>query len=100
VIYLTEVRRRKDDSLGRTEWGQGYFEHLLQHPELVTAVEPVQRVFHIGCTLHIASRNCLSTGNVSADFPCPLEAVDGPMMRLKGTSLSAPKSNKFGKEPK
>jgi hypothetical protein len=33
---------------GRTEWSPGYFEHLLQHPELVLAYEPPRRTFYIG----------------------------------------------------
>lgn len=37
-----------DDSTGLAEWGPGYFEHLLQHPELVLAWEPQRRTFHIG----------------------------------------------------
>ena len=40
------------DDDGRSEWGKGYFEHLLQHPELVMAYDPPRRTFHIGCTQH------------------------------------------------
>jgi hypothetical protein len=37
------------DHDGRREWGPGYFEHLLQHPELVLAYEPPRRTFYFGC---------------------------------------------------
>src|SRR5262249_1291287 len=40
-----------EDDMGRAEWGPGYFEHLLQHPELLLAYEPAHRTFHIGCTV-------------------------------------------------
>jgi hypothetical protein len=35
------------DDDGRSEWEAGYFEHLLQHPELVLAYEPPRRTFYI-----------------------------------------------------
>ncbi|HVU86111.1 MAG TPA: hypothetical protein VHD36_02240 [Pirellulales bacterium] len=37
------------DDNGLNEWGPGYFEHLLQHPELVMAYDPPLKIFHIGC---------------------------------------------------
>jgi hypothetical protein len=39
-----------DDTSGLSEWGPGYFEHLLSHPELVIVCDPLRRTFHIGGT--------------------------------------------------
>lgn len=74
------------DDDGRGEWSPGYFEHLLQHPELVLAYEPARRVFHI-CTEHSAARACLAAGRVPADFACPVGAAACPMLPLRGATL-------------
>ena len=76
------------DDDGRAEWQPGYFEHLLQHPELVLAYEPVRRTFHIGCTRHRAARACLAAGEVPPDFACPAGAVQCPLVQLRGARLS------------
>lgn len=76
------------DNDGRTEWSPGYFEHLLQHPELVLAYEPPTRTFHIGCTRHAAARACLSAGGVPAGFTCPVGARPCPLLPLRGASLT------------
>ena len=62
-----------DDEWGFDEWGPSYFEHLLQHPELVLVWDPPQRTFHTGCTAHPAARACwgAGAGDVPADFVCP-----------------------------
>src|SRR5690348_11332015 len=39
-----------DDAWGLGEWGPGYFEHVLQHPELVLFCDPERRTFYISCT--------------------------------------------------
>ena len=44
------------DDDGRDDWQPGYFEHLLQHPELVLAFDPTNLTFHNGCTQHHAAR--------------------------------------------
>ena len=76
-----------DDARGQGEWGPGYFEHLLQHPELVLAWEPEQRVFHIGCTRHAAARACIWQGRVPADFRCPVDSETCPLIPLRGATL-------------
>ena len=78
---------RPDD--GRAEWAPGYFEHLLNHPELVMAVDPASgRAFHF-CTAHPAARACRSAGAVPADFACPLHSADCPLAPLRGCALDA-----------
>ncbi|OWK36607.1 hypothetical protein [Fimbriiglobus ruber] len=73
-----------DDARGLGEWGPGYFEYLLQHPELVLAYEPARRIFHIGCTRHAAARACLAGGAVPAGFDCPVGSAACPLQRLRG----------------
>jgi hypothetical protein len=74
-----------DDTRGLEEWGPGYFEHLLQHPELVIVWEPEQRTFHIGCTSHPAARECMKSGQVPVDFRCPLDSLACPLLPLRGS---------------
>jgi hypothetical protein len=76
------------DDDGRGEWQPGYFEHLLQHPELVLAYEPEHRVFHIGCTQHEAARRCLREGQVPREFECPFKREDCYLHSLRGVQLS------------
>lgn len=78
-----------DDAWGLAEWGPGYFEHLLQHPEVVLLWEPAQRTLYIGCTRHAAARSCLESGAVPADFACPVSTPSCPLLPLRGTRLSA-----------
>lgn len=80
----------RDDAWGLAEWGPGYFEHLLQHPELVLLWEPERRTFHIGCTAHAAARSCLVAGQVPAEFACPAGTPSCPLLPLKGSRLLAP----------
>jgi hypothetical protein len=76
------------DDDGRGEWAPGYFEYLLQHPELVVAYDPTLRTFHIGCTQHAAARKCLTDGEVPASFECPLGQIGCPLRPLRGASLT------------
>lgn len=78
-----------DDAWGLAEWGPGYFEHLLQHPELVLLWEPERRTFHIGCTRHAAARSCLGAGLVPAEFTCPVDSSACPLEPLRGARLTA-----------
>jgi hypothetical protein len=78
------------DDAGRAEWEPGYFEHLLQHPELVMAYEPAIRTFHIGCTQHPAARECLADGQVPSGFVCPVAPGQCPMEPLRGAVFSPP----------
>ena len=84
------------DDDGRAEWSLGYFEHLLQHPELVLAYEPPTRTFHIGCTRHAAARACLSAGGVPAAFACPVGVALCPLVRLRGAEFTAARHAKPG----
>jgi hypothetical protein len=77
------------DDDGRGEWGPGYFEHLLQHPELVLAYEPPRRTFHI-CTQHAAARACVAEGVVPVGFVCPVGSASCPMRPLRGARLTRP----------
>jgi hypothetical protein len=76
-----------DDAWGLAEWGPGYFEHLLEHPELVLLWEPAERTFHIGCTAHTAARSCLESGGVPSDFRCPAGSPSCPLLPLRGSRL-------------
>jgi hypothetical protein len=78
------------DDDGHSAWGPGYFEHLLQHSELVLAYDPPHRTFHIGCTLHTAARVCLAAGVVPTEFACPVGSESCPLERLRGSRLNKP----------
>ncbi|PQO47632.1 hypothetical protein [Blastopirellula marina] len=60
-----------DDAFGIDEWGEDYFQHLLDHPELVIIYEPELRTFHIGCSRHRDAWRCLAAGKIAAGFACP-----------------------------
>jgi hypothetical protein len=77
-----------DDAWGLSEWGPGYFEHLLEHPELVLLWEPAGRTFHIGCTRHQAARSCLASGRVPAEFVCPVDSPACPLRPIRGARLT------------
>jgi len=79
-----------DDAWGLAEWGPGYFEHLLQHPELVILWEPAARTFHIGCTRHPRARACIESGAVPEDFGCPVGLAGCPSRALRGAALTRP----------
>jgi hypothetical protein len=81
-----------DDAWGLAEWGPGYFEHLLQHPELMLLWQPAERTFHIGCTRHHAARACLDSGSVPETFTCPLSSQACPFVSLRGAALKRPQS--------
>lgn len=72
------------DDAGRSEWEPGYFEHLLQHPELLMAHDPTHRRFFIACTQHPIARKCLADGRVPANFTCPLRDATCPLLPLRG----------------
>lgn len=80
----------RDDAWGLAEWGLGYFEHLLEHPELVLLWEPAERTFHIGCTRHQPARACLESGEVPADFVCPVGFPACPLKPIRGARLTRP----------
>ena len=76
------------DDDGRGEWMEGYFEHLLQHPELVIAYDPTQRAFHFGCTAESQARACIAVGRVPGSFHCPARSTTCPFERLRGAALT------------
>jgi len=76
------------DDDGRGDWQPGYFEHLLQHPELVLAYEPERRTFHIGCTMHAKAKACIAAGVVPTRFECPLGSESCPLQPLRGSLLT------------
>lgn len=77
------------DDDGRGEWSPGYFEHLLQHPELVLGYAAPTRTFHI-CTQHAAARECVEAGRVPSEFVCPVAATTCPLLPLRGARLTKP----------
>jgi hypothetical protein len=87
VLSVQGGRFVSSDDDGKAEWFPGYFEHLLQHPELVLAYEPPRRVFYI-CTQHTAARACTQAGAVPVGFVCPLGDVSCPLLPLRGASLN------------
>ena len=74
-----------DDARGLKEWGPGYFEHLLQHPELVLVWEPERRTFHIGCVQHPAAQQCWKVGEIPPEFTCPLDLSTCPLLSLRSS---------------
>ena len=76
-----------DDAWGYDEWGPSYFEHLLEHPELVLIFDPTQRTFHTGCIRHADARACWQDGAVPQGFECPFTSAACLMTPLKGRRI-------------
>jgi hypothetical protein len=76
------------DDRGFREWGPGYFEHLLQNPELVIGYDPEQLVVYHICSHHSAAQTCVAMGVVPAQFSCPVSDPLCPLLRLRGARLS------------
>ena len=70
------------NAFGVEDWGEDYFQHLLDHPELMIIHDPTHRTFHIGCSRHIDARRCFVDGNVSESFACPFGADSCRMHRI------------------
>ncbi|BBO34742.1 hypothetical protein PLANPX_4354 [Lacipirellula parvula] len=81
-----------DDS-GAREWGPGYFEYLLQHPEFVITYEPELHKLYPTCTQHAVARACVTSGSVPVQFSCPVNMHDCPLLRLRGGRLTRAKVN-------
>ena len=62
------------NAFGVDDWGEDYFQHLLDHPELMIVHDPTHHTFHIGCSRHIDARRCFVDGAVSESFTCPFGA--------------------------
>src|SRR5438552_946116 len=70
-----------EDTSGWEEWHAEYFEHLLNHPELVLLEPPAVRTFHI-CIRHEVARAVLTAGRIPPDFKCPFGIESCPMRKL------------------
>ena len=70
------------NEFGIEDWGEDYFQHLLDHPELMIVHDPTRRTFHIGCSRHIDARRCFVDGYVSRSFTCPFGTESCLMHRL------------------
>src|SRR6266496_4636340 len=67
-----------EDTSGWDEWHAEYFDHLVNHPELVLLEPLVERTFYI-CTRHEAARAALAAGRIPPDFKCPFRLEGCPM---------------------
>lgn len=76
----------QDQAFGIDEWGEDYFQHLLDHPELMIVYDTQERTFHVGCSRHPAARRCFVDGRISDDFQCPFESADCLMRRILNVS--------------
>ena len=76
------------NEFGVNDWGEDYFQHLLDHPELMIVHDPTHRTFHIGCSRHIDARRCFIDGAVSKSFNCPFGAQQCLMHKLLGDRLT------------
>ena len=65
-----------DDAVGFDEWGEDYFQHLLDHPELMIVYDAELRTFHVGCSRHVEARRCFTNGTISTSFNCPFRTHD------------------------
>ena len=72
------------NEFGIDDWGEDYFQHLLDHPELMIVHDPTQRTFHIGCSRHIDARRCFVEGSVSETLNCPFTKQHCLMHTLLG----------------
>jgi len=87
------------NEFGVADWGEDYFQHLLDHPELMIVHDPTHRTFHIGCSRHIDARRCFVDGSVSESFICPFGADHCLMHKLLGNRSSVilrPYSDRIG----
>ncbi len=71
-----------DNAFGINDWGEDYFQHLLDHPELIIVFEPKLRTFHIGCSRHADARRCFVDGGISNDFKCPYGVTECLMHKM------------------
>jgi hypothetical protein len=63
------------------QWRVDYFQHLLDHPELVISPDAVVRTFHI-CVDHAAARRVAANGRLTCDFRCPVADQACPIRRF------------------
>lgn len=77
-----------DDAFGIDDWGEDYFQHLLDHPELVIAFDPASRTFHLGCSRHVDARRCFAKGEIRHPFNCPFGSRECLMHQILGDRTS------------
>ena len=71
-----------DDDEDETKQQQlEFFQHLLDHEEMIIPTEATIRTFRI-CVDHPAARKVRSDGSVDCDFRCPIAAADCPIRGL------------------
>lgn len=74
------------NAFGIEDWGEDYFQHLLDHPELILVYETENKIFHIGCTLHSEARDCFSKGKIHGSFNCPFQDKNCRIKKIIGNS--------------
>lgn len=77
-----------DDASGFDEWGEDYFQHLLDHPELMIVYDSELRTFHVGCSQHRDARRCFASGEISRAFACPFQTEDCLQHRIRQDRVS------------
>ena len=76
------------NEFGIEDWGEDYFQHLLDHPELTIVHDPTRRTFHIGCSRHLHARLCFAQGSLTSSFVCPFGFNDCRMHTILGNRSS------------
>ncbi len=71
-----------DNAFGIDDWGEDYFQHLLDHPELMIVYDTQLRTFHIGCSRHVDARRCFVEGRLSKEFTCPFDSRECLMHKI------------------
>lgn len=70
------------------EWQLEYFQHLLDHPELVIPPDAVVRTFRI-CVAHPEARRVAEDGELACDFECPVDHNGCPIRAFASTIKTA-----------
>jgi hypothetical protein len=70
------------------EWQLEYFQHLLDHPELIISPDAVVRTFHI-CVAHPEARRVADVGKLTCAFQCPVDNDDCPIRAFASTIKTA-----------
>jgi hypothetical protein len=60
-------------------WNQDLYEYVVGH-DLKFFLEATTRTFFVGCRAHALAREALREGRIPADFRCPLDRADCPML--------------------
>jgi hypothetical protein len=84
IPFIDDELPIDDDAENENEWQLDYFQHLLDHPELVIANDVVVRTFHI-CTQHLSAINVVKTCSIDHLFQCSDGNVNCPIARFAAT---------------